>query len=447
MTLVRTGWTYALALALAPVLMSGATRERLEQQVRAYAEQGRFEGSAAVARDGTVVYAGAFGKAYEEWGIANTPDTKFRIGSITKQFTGMAILLLEQQGKLKVENPICMYLESCPERWKQITLHHLLTHTSGIVNFTSLPDYPELKRKQMKPEDVARITKDKPLDFDPGTKMQYSNTGYILLGAAIEKASGMKYGEFMRRFVFDPLGMKDTGVDDQQIVLEKRAGGYTCSPKCVNADFIDMSVPHAAGAMYSTVLDLVKWDAGIRAGRILTPENHKRWITPFKNNYAYGWMVRQRDGLEEVSHGGGIDGFGTMIVRYPEKGVVAVAFTNHLPGDTGKIASDLARLEAGLEVKLPEFPKAVAVGEAVLRQYVGVFDFSPVFAMAVTLEDGVLMTQATNQPKFPIFARSETEFFPKVVEATIRFEKDSEGKVASLVLLQGGREMRAKRRQ
>lgn len=432
--------------ALVTALLGGATRERLEQQAKAYADEGRFTGSVVVARDGKIVYAGAFGKADEEWGIPNTPDTKFRIGSITKQFTGMAVLLLEQQGKLKMEDGICQYLESCPEKWKPITLHHLLTHTSGIVNFTALPDYAELKRKRLKPEDVAKIVKDKPLDFDPGTKMQYSNTGYILLGAAIEKASGMSYAEFMQKSVFEPLGMQDTGVDDQRQILEKRASGYACNPKCVNADFIDMSVPHAAGAMYSTVLDLVKWDAGIRAGKILTPENHKRWITPFKNNYAYGWTVRERDGMIEVSHGGGIDGFGTMIVRYPEKGVVAAAFTNHLPGDTGKLASELARLEAGLDVRVPEFPKAVAVAESVLKQYVGVYVFSPTFAMAVTLEDGGLVTQATGQGKAPLFAKSETEFFPKVVDALIRFEKSADGKVTGLALMQNGREMKAARK-
>lgn len=432
--------------AIVSALSAGASRERLEQQVKAYAGEGRFSGTVAVARDGRVVYAGAFGKADEEWGIPNTPDTKFKIGSITKQFTGMAILLLEQQGKLKVSDSVCQYLESCPERWKSITLHHLLTHTSGIVNFTALPDYSELKKKRLKPEDVAKITRDKPLDFDPGTKMQYSNTGYILLGAVIEKASGMSYAEFMRKSIFGPLEMTNTGVDDQSLVLEKRARGYTCAPKCVNADFIDMSVPHAAGAIYSTVLDLVKWDEAIRAGRILTPENHKRWMTPGMNNYAYGWTVRGHEGLTEVSHGGGIDGFATMIIRYPEKGVVAVAFTNHVPGDAGKVASDLARLEAGLEVKVPEFPKAISVSGDVLKQYVGVYEFSPAFAITVTLEEGGLVTQATNQQKLPVYARSETEFFPKVIDAVLRFEKDGEGRVTGLVLMQGGREMKAKRR-
>lgn len=433
--------------ALAAALLGGATRERLEQQAKAYADDGRFAGSVVVARDGKIVYAGGFGKADEEWGIPNAPDTKFKIGSITKQFTGMAVLLLEQQGKLKVEDGICQYLESCPEKWKPITLHHLLTHTSGIVNFTALPDYPGLKRKHLKPEEVAQIVKDKPLDFDPGTRMRYSNTGYILLGAAIEKASGMSYAEFMRKSVFEPLGMQDTGVDDQRQILEKRASGYTCIQKCVHADFIDMSVPHAAGAMYSTVLDLVKWDAGIRAGKILTPENHKRWITPFKDNYAYGWTVRERDGMLEVSHGGGIDGFGTMIVRYPEKGVVAAAFTNHVPGDSGRLAAELARLEAGLDVKAPEFPKAVAVAESVLQRYVGVYEFSPTFAMTVTLEGGGLVSQATGQREIPLFARSETEFFPKVVDALIRFEKDADGNVTGLVLMQNGREMKAARKR
>ena len=325
-------------VALVTYGLTGATRERLEQQAKGYADQGRFIGSVAVAHDGKIVYSQGFGLADEEWGIPNAPDTKFRLGSITKQFTGMAILLLEQQGKLKVDDPVCKFLTTCPDAWKPLTLHHLLTHTSGVVNFTSLPDYSELKKKRSKAEDTALVVKDKPLEFDPGTKFKYSNTGYILLGAVIEKASGMTYAEFMQRNVFDPLGMKDTGVEDQRKLINKRAKGYVCSPTCGHADFIDMSIPHAAGAMYSTVLDLVKWDEAIRAGKLLTPENHKRWVTPYKDGYAYGWAVKQTEGMLEVGHGGGIDGFATMIVRFPEKGVVAVAFTNHLPGDAGKVA-------------------------------------------------------------------------------------------------------------
>jgi CubicO group peptidase (beta-lactamase class C family) len=358
----------------------------------------------------------------------------------------MAILLLEQQGKLKVDDPVCKYLTTCPDAWKQLTLHHLLTHTSGLVNFTSLPDYNELKKKRTKAEDTALVVKDRPLEFDPGTKFKYSNTGYILLGAVIEKASGLPYAEFMQRNIFDPLDLKDTGLEDPRNLVSKRANGYVCAPKCGHADFIDMSVPHAAGSMYSTVLDLVKWDAAIRAGKLLTPENHKRWTTPFKDGYAYGWAVKQTEGMLEVSHGGGIDGFSTMIVRFPEKGIVAVAFSNHLPGDTGKVANDLARLEAGVDVKLPEVLKEIKLSDSVLRQYVGVYEFNPKFAMTVTLEDGGLMTQATNQTKLPIFAKSESEFFPKVVDAVLRFEKDAEGKVSTLVLMQNGREMKAARK-
>jgi CubicO group peptidase (beta-lactamase class C family) len=436
---------FGALLAIAGLL--AATPERLDRQVQAYFDQKQFNGAVLVAQDGQLLLSKGYGMANFEWNIPAGPDTKFRLGSITKQFTGLAILLLEQDGKLKTSDPVSRHFAAAPERWKPITIHHLLTHTSGIPNFTSFPDYMKTMMLASPPAESMKRVIDKPLDFDPGTKMSYSNSGYVLLGLIIENASGMSYAEFMRTRVFEPLGMKDTGYDLDTAVLPQRAAGYDRSPLGLrNAAFLDMTIPHAAGALYSTAADLLRWDAGLTAGKLLTPENYTRYFKPEQNNYAYGWGVNQRGPLAVQSHGGGINGFSTMIYRVPEKKLVVVALANVLPSQSGRVALDLLRLQLGEDVALPGSRKEIQVPVETLRSYVGEYELKPGFILTVTLEDGQLITQATGQGKLPVFAETATRFFPKVIDATLEFQKDPSGQVTSLVLEQNGAKMPAKRR-
>jgi CubicO group peptidase (beta-lactamase class C family) len=440
--------TLLLSIAFAGALvLAQPAPEQFDEQVKAYVAAGKFNGAAAVARDGKILFAKGYGKANLEWDIPNAPDTKFRLGSITKQFTAMAILLLEQQGRLKVADPVSKHIPDTPESWKQITIHHLLTHTSGIPNFTSFPDYLKTMALPAPPAESYKRFRDKPLDFDPGTKFSYSNSGYILLGWIVERAGGMAYDEFMRKNIFEPLGMSDTGYDKNETVLAKRAAGYENRGRELrNASYIDMSIPHGAGALYSTVLDLVKWDGALRAGKILTPENYVRYFEPVKGNYAYGWMHRTAQDVKMIGHGGGINGFSTMILRVPEEKLVAVTLTNVLPSDAGRVAQDLVMIALGKPAEKPKVRTEVKVSEEILKGYVGEYELSPNFVMTVTFEDGMLQTQATGQGKTPIFAMSETTFFPKVVDAEITFDKDESGKVTGLTLFQNGRKMPAKKR-
>jgi len=435
-------------ISIASIAYAEVAPARLEEQARAYAELGRFNGAVVVARDGKALLAKGYGKANFEWDVPNTPDTKFRLGSITKQFTGMAILMLEERGKLSVNEPITKLVPESPEKWKAITIHHLLTHTSGIYNFTALPDYnSKLKREPLTPLEAMKRVADKDLEFEPGTKHKYSNTGYVVLGLIVERAGGMKYDEFVKKNIFDPLGMTDTGYDWNRTVIPRRASGYMDrGTGLVNADFIDMNVPHAAGALYSTVNDFIKWDAALRERKLLKPESYEKYFKPFLNNYAYGWVSEERDGVMTLGHGGGIDGFSTTFVRAPAQSVMVVAFSNVLPNEGGKLARELLSLALGREAKLPVKRPRIDLPETALRKYIGEYEVSPAFVLTVTLEDGSLMTQATNQPKLPVLAESEDVFYPTVVDATIRFEKDASGKITGLVLEQGGRKTPAKRR-
>ncbi len=436
-----------LCLTLAAAA-AALTPERLDQQARAYHELNRFNGAVLVAQSGKPLLAKGYGMANFEWAVPAAPDTRFRLGSITKQFTAMAVLLLAQEGKLSVDDPVSRHWSDAPEAWRGITIHQLLTHTSGLFNYTALPSYGRDMRKTKTPLEILREVADRPLEFQPGTQMKYSNTGYVLLGLLIERLSGMSYAEFVRRRIFEPLGMNDTGYDSDAEVLPRRAAGYERrGEELRNAAFLDMSLPHAAGALYSTCLDLLKWDAALRAQKLLSAENYRRYFTPDRNDYAYGWNVKERNGVVWQSHGGGINGFATMIIRVPAKELLVVALANVVPAQAGRLAEDLAALALGEERPVPQPRREISLSEEILRRYVGQYELRPGFVLTVTLEGGQLMTQATGQPRFPVFAESERRFFPKAFDATLEFEVNAAGEAEAVILEQGGARIRGSRKQ
>ncbi len=208
-------------------------------------------GTVLVARGEDVVFSKGYGEANVEWSLANTPSTKFRLGSITKQFTAASILLLEERGKLRIADPVKTHLTDAPAAWDGITVHHLLTHTSGIPNFTAAPDYRASMASPTTAEQTIARFRDKPLDFVPGSKMSYSNSGYIVLGAIIEKISGTSYAAFLDENIFKPIGMKDSGYDSNTAIIPRRASGYVSGPGGPNnAPFLHMTIPFSAGALY-----------------------------------------------------------------------------------------------------------------------------------------------------------------------------------------------------
>jgi CubicO group peptidase (beta-lactamase class C family) len=239
----------------------------MEQVIQSYMASRRFMGSVLVAKGADVLLSKGYGSANLEWDVPNSPVTKFRLGSITKQFTSASILLLQERGKLNVEDSVKKYMADAPAAWDKVTIYHLLTHTSGIPSFTSFPEYSKWEPFAATPaEEVARF-RDKPLDFAPGEKWNYSNSGYVLLGYLIEKIAGVTYEKFVRENIFTPLGMQDSGYDSNSAVIARRAAGYTKGKDGLeNAGFINMTIPFAAGSLYSTTLDLLKWEQGLFGG-------------------------------------------------------------------------------------------------------------------------------------------------------------------------------------
>ena len=433
----------AILLLLASACLAQDNVSRMEQVVQSYVDSKQFMGAALVARDGKVLLSKGYGFANLEWGVANSPASKFRLGSITKQFTAACILLLEERGKLKVDDPVKKYMTDAPAAWDKVTIFNLLTHTSGIPSFTGFPDYASTEAIATTPEKLVARFRDKPLEFQPGEKWNYSNSGYVLLGYLIEKISQQSYSEFVQENIFTPLGMKDSGYDSNSAIILHRASGYTPSAKgTIHAGYIDMSIPFSAGALYSTTEDLLRWEQGLMGGKLLSAASLAKMTTPFKNDYAFGLAVHAVNGHKVIEHGGGIEGFNTEIAYYPEDKLTVVVLANLNGGVPETIAKALAQVAHGEKVVLPSERKEITVSAAVLGAYVGTYQLTPDFSIVVTFEGGQLMAQATGQPKFPLFAESETKFFLKVVEAEVEFFKNEKGEVTHLILHQGGQDQK-----
>jgi CubicO group peptidase (beta-lactamase class C family) len=309
-----------------------------------------FSGSVLIARNGTVLVRQGYGEADREKHLVNTAQTKFRIASLTKQFTAMAILILQAQGKLNVHDRICTYLSNCPTSWQTITIHQLLTHTSGIPDFASFPDFQTTQGLPSSPTQTIARFKNKPLDFQPGKKFSYSSSGYILLGAIIERTSGATYEAFLRDNIFAPLQMVNSGYDHNNGDL---AVGYR-DQTSVPADFMDTTIAYATGGLYSTVEDLYRWDQALYTDKLIPKNLRDMMFTPFVLtsdrsglHYGYGWGIGEEDNHLLVSHEGVINGFHSVIARYPNDKTVIIILGNRQDMNLFEMRTQIAKIVFG----------------------------------------------------------------------------------------------------
>jgi CubicO group peptidase (beta-lactamase class C family) len=343
--------------------------DKIDQLLRKYVEYNAFNGAALVAENGKVIFKKGYGYANFEWDIPNAPDTKFRLGSITKQFTSMLIMQLVQEGKLRLDEKVSEVLSDYPkEQGEKITIHNLLTHTSGIPNYTDFPGYPtEIMKNTFSPLELVKLFENKPLEFKPGSKFSYSNSGYILLGYIIEKVTGKPYEEVLKENIFNPLGMKNSGYDHNIEIIPKRAYGYNhFALEVQNANYIDMTVPFSAGALYSTVEDLYKWDQALYTNKILSKENIKKlfrkYIPAFGGMYyGYGWAVTKisnghGDSVNVVAHGGAVNGFNSLIERFTDDKNLIVLLNNTGATDLQDIAKHIEKILYNEKYEMPEEP-------------------------------------------------------------------------------------------
>jgi CubicO group peptidase (beta-lactamase class C family) len=409
-----------------------------------------------VARDGQILFQGGYGLADLENKTPVTVKTKFRIGSVTKQFTAAAILKLAEDGKLAIDDPLAKYFPDVVNA-QTITLRHLLTHTSGLHSFTDEPDFLSRVTKPISPAALIAEIQKYPPDFAPGTNFRYCNTAYFLLGEIVAKVSGQMYGEYLRTTFFEPLGMKDTGVYVNAVPPQDAAVGYSFEKGSVKpAVDWDMSWAGGAGALYSTVGDLFRWTEALHAGRVVDAASFKEMTTinPLPPgvdglSYGFGLVISDVEGLPANWHNGGLHGWSSNLVRLPQQRVTLVALANEMPPlpqfQPASITRDLVKYFLAAEI-----PKEMAgvedktVDPKTYPQFAGRYDYKSAI-MTVSVENERLFAQLTGQPKFEIFPKGKDEFFWKVVEARVHFLRNDKGEVEAAQHSQNGLTFKAAR--
>jgi D-alanyl-D-alanine carboxypeptidase len=393
--------------------------------------------AAIVVRNGEVLLRAGYGMADLEHGIAMRPEHVFRIGSITKQFTGAAILMLAQEGRLSLEDPLSRFFPDYPAG-DAVTVRHLLGHTSGIRSYTGMPEWAPTRRTDMGVAELIALFRDQPADFAPGERWSYNNSGYILLGAIIEQLSGTSYGEFVETRIFGPLGMTGSSYGDAARITPNRIPGYSrVGGEWVNAEFLSMTHPYAAGSLLSTVDDLARWDAAMARGALLGAAGWEQAVTPVLLNdgrstgYGAGLSVGRIGPYRTVEHGGGINGFITNAIRVPKAGLfVAVLANADSPAtDPGSISLRLADMVLGGVMDAP----AVAVDPARMREFVGVYRIDASATRTITLEDGALYSQRSGGSRFELRPIGDDLFLFPATGAHLRFER-RDGAVTAMVL-------------
>jgi len=310
--------------------------QKIDDLVSQYNKNGDFMGSVLVSENGKVIYKKAFGLANIEWETPNTIDTKFRLASITKQFTSMLVLQMVEKGKMKLDAKITDYIPEYPKPHGDIiTIHHLLSHTSGMPHYAGIPGFfPKLSRQPYAPVEYMKLFWDLELLSETGSQFSYSSFGYYLLGVILERVSGETYARLLHDRIFEPLGMNNSTVDDDKTIVKNRASGYRRTlTEFENTSFRDMSTAYATGGILSTVEDLNLWDQALYTDKLLSKEYRDLLFKPNLGNYGYGWIIRNVPVGEEkettlISHSGGISGFNSLIYRYVEDNHMIVMFKN-----------------------------------------------------------------------------------------------------------------------
>lgn len=446
--------TFAIRLALLSpslVLAEAPLAERIDAALAPMFKADAPGATVIVVQDGKPVFRKSYGLADLKTKAAMQPDMQLRLGSVTKQFTAVAILMLAEQGKLSLQDDITRFLPDYPTRGHRITVEHLLQHKSGIRNYTSMPSFWIGKARDKSVAQMIDLFKDEPLDFTPGERYAYSNSGYFLLGAIIEKVSGMTYADFIARHIFEPLGMHDSAYEGKERSAKRRVEGYSegffgYKP----ASQISMALPYAAGALVSTVDDLARWDAAIGSGKLLTAESWKQAFTPctLPNkapcNYGLGWTIGALQGHKAIAHGGDIDGFNAHAVRLPDDKVFVAVLGN---GERNLLNTEtLAYKAAALAIGEP-FPeyKEITLAPEALDAFAGTYKLADQSTRTVRRKGTGLSYERSGRPAVVLKPYAPNAFYFEGSLASIEFHRASDGTVTGMVLKQTTGEQSAER--
>ena len=414
---------------------------RINEYLNRATGSGLFSGSVAVAKDGKILFSRGYGMANLAYDVPNGPQTRFDIGSVSKTFTAALVVWLQDSGKLRVDDPICKYLDHCPDAWRSITIRHLLTHTSGIHNYTELPDYFENRPLESFLPNAMKQIRMMPLQFAPGDRFAYSNTGYLLLHEIVQKVSGQTYEDFLHSKILDPLGMRNTGFLEspniRHAIVKNLATGYTDGVGPL--EFAPWVHPNSGGGMYSTAEEMCLWGQALLAGRLLSAQSLADIFTAGKGNYGYGWFIFKNGKHPLAMHSGNIPGFGATLVLYFDQKLTIFVASNLDTAPTNRIEEDIAKIILGESYELPPTWRAVAIDPKIYDDYVGRYRKTdqPNFVITIKKENGQLWNRLGDEPgaaEMVLRPLSETRFFNKMfVLFEVTFVLGEQGRATKLL--------------
>jgi CubicO group peptidase (beta-lactamase class C family) len=415
-----------LALLFLASPLTAQTSARFDHQIQAYVRNGDFSGSVLVARDGRVLFQKSYGMANHDWSIPNSEKTKFHIASVTKTFTAAAILQLARDGKLKLDDPLSKYIPDFLNG-ERITIEQMLTHTSGLPDFYSLPEYPLRKYQKVTLADLVAWVKTKPLDFLPGSKSSYSNTGYAFLAYIIEQVSGRAYDQWLAEEVLKPAGLKDTGAFHDDAIILNRATGYQpgfSDHGLRNALAYDKTILTGSGSLYSTTADLYQWCRVVEGGKFFNVHDP---------SHAYGWGSRETKSKHKYIEQSGRDpGFSSHIAVFPDDRLIVIVLGNLEDAAVNTLADDLAAIALGEDAALPQSRTKVA-GPAYPEEFAGTYEVNPKFLLDVRAEDTKLYLRGTGGDYLPLEPTAKDTFFYRQLYVKVGFRRDKSGKIEALL--------------
>ena len=419
-------------------------QKKVDDYIEAYMQMNQFCGSVLIANNGNVLVSKGYGYANYQFNIENTHQTKFRIASLTKGFTSIAIMQLVENNKLKLDDKLMKFISDYP-RGDEITIKHLLSMTSGIPNHTEFDDFDKERRVfSYNILQTIETFKGKPLEFTPGERFKYSNSNYLLLGFIIEHVSDMTYAEYVKQNIFEPLKMQKSGYETPEKIIINMAQGYRFKNNEIeNAKFRNMSNAHASGALYSSIEDLYIWARTLYTNKLISKKSLETVFSPVNDNYAFGWGVIDVFNHKMITHSGEIDGFTSNISCFTNEDICVIILSNFEHTPISRINKDLIAIIFDKEYQIPGVVKTINLPEDILQSYTGEYELKPGFVFTVTFNDGRLYCQPTGQPKLELLPVSENEFVLKEVEAKILFLNDLNLTIDKFILNQRAKKISA----
>ena len=411
---------------------------QIDEYMRAHVQQGNFSGTVIVAKNGKIVASNNYGMANYEYDIPNSLQTKFQIGSMTKSFTAMAIMLLDKHGLLSTDDAVVKYLPDFTFG-NDITIHHLLTHTSGIPRLEDIPDYKTLMARNVPLEEIIKELYELPGEFAPGADYSYSNSGYMILALLIEAVAKKPYGDFLKENIFDPLGMTNTTLTDPKVLIKNRAVGYNTGGNAglENAEYENLFNFRGATGIYSTAEDLYLFDRALYTEKLLDGQSLGKAFTPPEGRrYGYGWVIAERFGHRMIWHDGSTLGFQSYMARFPDDDACIIILSNYIHAPMSSIQKDLTAILFGEPYSLPKASITIDVDPTIYDLYLGKYKMENDDIVTITEEDNRLYGETLSAPmKFELFPVSQDNFSVKIREGVgFTFEKDDNDKYNLIIL-------------